>query len=247
MPELEAELRALGATIEFPTTPDLATAVRRRLGAEPARGLFPLRRVLAVSLALLAVSIGAVMAVPDARTAILEWLGLRGVKIERTETRATAPARPVELGLGERTTLEQGRDQVGFPVVTPDFDALGEPDDVYVTQAVRGGQLAYVWRDDEREVELLLTQFVGSLSHDFIQKALGPGTTIEEVRVDGGLGFWIAGEPHDFVYLDERGEPAFDSFRLAGNTLVWERGELTLRLEGDLTKAEAFEIAAAIR
>jgi hypothetical protein len=247
MPELEAELRALGATIEFPPTPDLATAVRRRLAAERARRVFPLRRVLAVSLALVAVAVGAVMAVPDARTAVLEWLGLRGVKIERTETRATAPVQPVELGLGERTTLAEGPEQVGFPVATPDFDALGEPDEVYVSRAVRSGQLAYVWRDDRGDVELLLTQFAGSLSHDFIQKALGPRTTIEEVRVDGGLGFWIAGEPHDFVYLDERGEPAFDSFRLAGNTLVWERGDLTLRVEGDLTKEEALEIATAIR
>jgi hypothetical protein len=247
MPELEAELRALGATIEFPSTPDLATAVRQRLTAEPGGRFFPLRRVLAVSLAVLAVAVGAVMAVPDARTAILEWLGLRGVKIERTETRSAAPERPVELGLGERTTLAEGREEVAFPVVTPDFDALGEPDEVYVAQAVRGGQLAYVWRDDDRDVELLLTQFVGSLSHEYIGKALGPGTTIEEVRVDGGLGFWIAGEPHEFVYLDERGEPALETFRLAGNTLVWERGNLTLRLEGDLTKEEALAIAAAIR
>jgi hypothetical protein len=247
MPELEAELRALGATIEFPPTPDLAGAVRRRLAAAPARAFFPWRRVLAVSLAVLAVSIGAVMAVPDARTAILEWLGLRGVKIERTETGPTAPERPPELALGQRVTLEEARDQVAFPVLNPDFDELGEPDEVYVSEAVRGGQVGYVWRDDEGGVELLLTQFVGSLTREFIQKALGPRTTIEEVRVDGGLGFWIAGEPHDFVYLDERGEPAFDTFRLAGNTLVWERGEITVRLEGDLTKEEALAIARAIR
>jgi hypothetical protein len=31
--------------------------------------------------------------------------------------------------------------------------------------------------------------------------------------------------------------------RLAGKTLLWQDGEVTLRLEGDLSKAEALRIA----
>jgi hypothetical protein len=35
--------------------------------------------------------------------------------------------------------------------------------------------------------------------------------------------------------------------RLAGNVLVWTRGDLTLRLEGNLTRQRALELARSIR
>ena len=35
--------------------------------------------------------------------------------------------------------------------------------------------------------------------------------------------------------------------RLAGPTLVWRRGDLTLRLEADVTKSRALEIARSVR
>jgi hypothetical protein len=40
----------------------------------------------------------------------------------------------------------------------------------------------------------------------------------------------------DGVFHDSRA-------RLAANTLVWQDGDVTLRLEGDLTKEEALRIA----
>jgi hypothetical protein len=42
------------------------------------------------------------------------------------------------------------------------------------------------------------------------------------------------------IVLDER-------IRLARNTLLWEHGPLTLRLEGDLSLAEALRIARSFR
>ena len=42
------------------------------------------------------------------------------------------------------------------------------------------------------------------------------------------------------IVLDER-------IRLARNTLLWEHGPLTLRLEGDLTLPEALEFARSFR
>lgn len=35
--------------------------------------------------------------------------------------------------------------------------------------------------------------------------------------------------------------------RLAGNILIWEQGNLTLRLESDLPKGEALRIAESMR
>jgi hypothetical protein len=45
------------------------------------------------------------------------------------------------------------------------------------------------------------------------------------------------------MFKDPRGRIRDNSGRLAGKTLLWSHGELTLRLEGDLTKEEALRIA----
>lgn len=248
MAELELELRELGAWIEYPPTPDLPTAVRRRLAAEPERRgfAFPLRRTLVLGFAVLAVAVGAAMAVPQARTAILEWLGLRGVEIERVPTQPEAPAVGADLGLGQRTSLDEARERARYDVLVPSVDELADPDEVYFSSITPGGQVGFVHRSDGR-VRLLFTQFRGTLDRDLIFKSAGPGTTIERVSVNGELGFWLAGEPHEFVYLDEAGQPMLETLRLAGNTLLWQHGELTLRLEGDLTKREALRIAESVR
>ncbi len=80
MTELERQLRELGAEVAYPSTPDIAAAVMARVGAGR-QPLLASRRVLALGLAIATVAIGAVMAVPQARTAILDWLGVGGVEI----------------------------------------------------------------------------------------------------------------------------------------------------------------------
>ncbi len=44
-------------------------------------------------------------------------------------------------------------------------------------------------------------------------------------------------------YLDADGEPGLEQLRLAGDTLLWERDGITLRVEGARDLAEALEIA----
>ena len=245
MPELtlEQELRGLAPFVELPPTPDLTTGVRRRL-AEPPRRAFPVKRALVLGFALLAVTIGALMAVPQSRSAILEWLGIRGASIERVPTTPVAPVEPIDLGLGEEVNLAEARERVDYELLLPPPE-LGSPDVVNVSDSADGGQVAYVYRDGE-EISLLITQFPGTLNPDFMEKSAGPETTIENVFVGQELGYWIAGEPHEFVYLDASGEPIFETLRLAGNTLLWMRGNLTLRLEGDLTREEALAIARSM-
>jgi len=63
------------------------------------------------------------------------------------------------------------------------------------------------------------------------------------VRVRGEPGYFLSGNPHEFSYFDRRGEYRQEIVRLAGNTLLWERGPLTLRLEADINKEEALKIA----
>ena len=247
MPELtlEQELRGLAPFVEFPPTPDVAAGVRRRLAAEPgSRGAFPVRRALVLGFALLAVTVGALMAVPQSRSAILEWLGIRGAKIERVPTTPTAPAEPIDLGLGDAVSLAEARERVAYDIVLP--RDLGSPDEVYVSEDAEGGQVAFVYRDGD-EISLLVTQFPGILNPDFLQKAAGPETTVQGVVIGREQGYWLAGEPHEFFYVTRDGEPRVATLRLAGNTLLWTRGDLTLRLEGDLTREEALRIAKSMR
>ncbi len=244
MPELELELRELGARIEYPPTPDLAGAVGRRLAGEPVRRGFALKRALVIALAALAVSVAAVLAVPQARTAILEWLGLRGVTIERVPTQPTAPVE-ADLRLGDRVSLAEARRRAGHRVLVPRAADLGAPE-VYYAIGTSGSQVGFVYRSDDG-VRLFITEFRGFLNEDLIRKSAGPETTIERVTVNGEAGFWLEGAPHKFYYVDDQGQPIAETLRLAGNTLLWTRRALTLRLEGDLTKAEALRIARSTR
>jgi len=244
MAELELQLRALGAELEFPPTPELAAAVRARLEATPQRPRFAWsrRRTLVIALAVLAVAAAAgVLAVPSARTAVLELLGLRGVSVQRVDRLPEVPVAG-SLGLGERVSLATAERLTGRPTAVPRLDGFGSPDAVYVAEDRPGAPVSLLW-GSPRQVRLLLTQFRASL---LIEKNLGPGTEAEPITVNGEPGLWLEGAPHGFVYVDELGYPQEETLRLARNTLLWERGPVTFRLEGELSKEEALQISRSV-
>ena len=247
MSELETRLAEL--PVEWPPTPDMAARVRARVEAEPPRRaprswpLHPTRRLrpaVAVPLALLALAAGGVAAVPSARSAVLRWLGIEGVRIERVPERPTPAPTTSPLDLGERTTLARG-------VLVP--RALGRPDEVYTD--VDHVTLLYRPRRGLPEsaqtgAGALLSQFPGRTHPELIRKLAGPGTTVERVRVDGEPGYWLGGAVHSLIYEDPSGAIRESPMRLAGPTLVWQRGALALRLEADVSKSQALEIARSI-
>jgi hypothetical protein len=267
MTELEHSLLDLGRALELPPTPDLATAVQRRLAAGGAvrRRSFARRRLVLVFVAL-AIAIGAAFAVPPARTAILEWLGLRGATIERVAELPEVPAEsvfeervfslpdvPAQPGfdvaqLGERVSLAEARERAGFEVVVPSL--LGEPDLVYVDRSTPGGRVSLVYLPNTKDptaagVGLLLTEFSGELSPDLIGK-LVQQTDVEQVALGGAPGYWLSGEPHVFFYRDAEGQVREETMRLAGNTLLAERGDLLIRIEAEISKEEALAIARSL-
>ena len=240
MPELEHALRQLGATIEFPEPPDLATRVRGQLGGAPDRGWAP-RRLAVIAVAVLVVALAAVMAVPSARTSVLEWLGIKGVSVTRVETLPEVGVlRPSELGT--RVSLAEARVRAPW-LVEPRLKTVGPPDEVYYSTDVPGDQVTFVWGTTS-DARLLMTQSPGEA---FAEKMLTPETSSEPAKVDGRPGVWFSGEPHAFIYRDERGQIREETSRLARNTLLWQDGQLTVRIEGDLSKDEALEIARCVR
>jgi hypothetical protein len=176
-------------------------------------------------LAVLVVAVGAVLAVPPARTAILDWLGLRGVSIVRVDELPPTP--PLgQLDLGRRATLDEAPPWTAIPDDKPDSVWLDD------------GAVHLLWGTPD-DVRLLLTEFRGA---PFIEKLIEGGAEVEHVTVNGGAGVWLE-EPHVVMFRDPRGRLRDNEARLAGKTLLWMRGDVTLRLEGDLSKAEALRIA----
>jgi hypothetical protein len=268
--DLEGALADLAAALEFPPTPDLAAAVTARLEEAPARRAAPAargrrlgwpagwRRLAVAGLAAVLLAAAVLVASPGTREAVARRLGLRGVDIRiggsPPPTVTTTPGGRLDLGLGDRVTLEEARRRVGFPVLVPGVRPLDRPDAVFVDQAVpTGGRVDLVYRarpglpaSPFTDAGLLITEFRGRPTPEFLKKVTGMGV-VEQVTVGGEPGYWFSGEPHFFTYQDAAGNLRDEQTRLAGNTLVWQRGDLTLRLEGELSKEEAIRVAESMR
>jgi hypothetical protein len=231
---LEAELRALA--VDWPKTPDLEATVRERLAEAPARRSW--LRPLAVALAVLVVAAGAVLALsPGARSALLELFRIKGATVTRVDE--LPPVRGGEtLDLGERVSLDAAERAVPFRILLPRGEDV---DDVWLDRTIGSGAVSVVWCCPR----VVLTQFRGSTT-PYAEKLAGPDTHIEYLTVNGNYGIWISGAPHSVVFRDEFGVIS-DRPRLARNTLLWENGPVTLRLEGDFSKQRALALAARIR
>ena len=169
-----------------------------------------------------------------------------------TPTPSSAPsAGPLgwSLGLGDPMPVATAMQAVDFAVRLPPA-SFGPP----ATAWSLDGRLSLVWpagpgRPALREpgIGLILTEFRGSVDPGYFQKVLEPGTTIETVRVGSSTGYWISGEPHTIVFVNEHGDPVFDSRRIVGDTLLWADGDVTYRLETGLGRDAAIALAEALR
>jgi hypothetical protein len=256
MDDLEQRLVALGRQLDFPPTPALAAALRPRVAARPRRRPFPRWRA-ASAIAIAAVVI--VLGDPDIRTAFAHWLGIRGVVITPVQSLPpTASPHPASspsglgasLNLGQPTTLAVARSQAGFSIAVP--SSMPTPDAIYtrtdlgkVVSLVYGPRLGLP-ASQHTGVGLLITEFRGSVDPALFQKFVGPDSTATPVTVGGGSGFWISGAPHELGYQLPDGTGQIDDLRLAGPTLVFERGDVTVRIEGTLTEDQALALAASL-
>jgi hypothetical protein len=226
----ERDLQALAAFLDFPEERDFGPGVRARLAPRPRR-----RRALAVVLAALAVGVGVAFAVPPARSAILRFFHLQGVTIEVVDKLPQVKTSG-RLDLGPRISPDDAERRAGFRPLRSAL--LGDPDRV----TWDGRQLWFVYGN----VRLLVSQFRASGIERLIKKVAEPGTRVEPVTVGGRQGFFITGASH-FLYLERTDVVREERVRLARDVLLWERGPLTVRLEGDLTVAEALRIARSFR
>jgi hypothetical protein len=229
---LERELAA--TAIEWPETPDLASAVTARLATPPRRRRFAARPAWQVAVAAVALVIAVLMAVPPTRAAVLDLLGLRSVRIEHREPRPSTFGH--RLAVGDPVTLGQARRR--FPVRLP--AALGPPTAVYLAE--NPTRVDMVYRGGPLVTELHAT------ATPVIEKAIGSASKFERLTVRGDRAYFISGARHGFAYIPAgSAEPQFEDQRLAGNTLLVERSDgILLRIEGKLDRDEAVRLAESV-
>lgn len=233
MSELELRLDRLGRELDWPETPDLREGVRRRVADE--RRPREWRRPLVIALAALVVVVGALLAVPQSRSAILDFFGVGSVTIRSVDE---YPELPLESGrqfYGQRLSLAEARERAAFPIRVPSVD-LGTPK-VYYLEDVQ--QVSLVYGSPEKP-RLLISQIIGTGA---IEKLVNSDQTdLELVRDGDAHGVWIEGE--HVLYIPQLDE----ELRLVGNTLVMERADnVTVRVEADIPKDEAVEIFHSMR
>lgn len=229
MTELERALIALGAELDVPAAPDLRAPVAGRLADR--RRLHLGRRALVLALAVALVALAAALAVPGARSAILRFLHLRGETVELVGTLPRARERPLLSGFAGPVSPARAETLLGFRIRVP---AGVRARDVYTAS----GYAALLLRGPN-DRPLLLTETRGD-QLAFTKKVALPATAVP-VSVGRDPAIWVAGGSHVVTF-------GTGTTRIAGNTLAWVSGGLTLRLEAKgLTEADARRIARSIR
>jgi hypothetical protein len=223
--ELESELRSLAAEIEWPRTP----ALRPEL--TPRRRLMWRGRPLALALAVtvVALALAALFAVPQSRGAILRFFGLGAVHIEFVERLPAAQEQPLSARLGPAISIADARDLLGRPPLQPPFPPPP-------TLHARDGIVSVLFL---HEGEPVLLSEIGSGGR-LLKKIAGSNTSVQWQRVGDDAAIWMAGDRHVVVFPHAAPQ-------LAGHVLVWQDGNLTLRLEGaHLTLRDALALAEKI-
>jgi hypothetical protein len=248
---IAAALTDLAAHLDVPEPRDVGNAVRahveRRRRSAAATGhrrrhRFTTHSRLALATIAVVVSAAFVVAVPTARHALGDLLGLRGTRVEYRSPAApvtTAAAGSEYIGLGESVTLEEARRRLpGLLLPVP--SALGDP--ARILAATDRAEVTLVYVDAAGRTRALLTEYRGDAG-EFFHKMIGPSTDFEPETVGAGRGVWISGPNHFVFYTDEDGNFVESSGRLSGSALIWEHDEIVLRLEGPFTKDQAMRIA----
>jgi hypothetical protein len=246
---LEQELREL--QIDWPQTPDIAGSLVLEPPPQPRRWTLA-RPAWQLAIAVVALLIAVVMAVPSTRAAVLDFLGISSVRVERREP-VVVPKFGSALQLGTPVTLDQARRRADFPVLVP--SEVGRPDGVFFDNTAPTGRrvdLVYRARPGLRRASttgagLLVTEFLAT-AEPAIEKTIGNATHFARLRVGGDPAYFFSGREHGFGYLPKSGVMNFESQRLAGNTLLVDRHDgVLLRIEGRLSREQAVRIAESVR
>jgi hypothetical protein len=249
MQRLEDRLLDLRTAIAFPPTPPLAALVAPRL-RQPAR--WPasdlgrrLGRGTAMALAATVLLAGIAAAV---------GIGLGGLRLSfGPASFSPLPSLTAGAGLGQPTSLEEAGREVGFALRVPGLAGLGAPDLVYLAEPPAGGAVTMLYgdrtafpADSATRIGLIVTQFRADIGPEIFEKLIDTGVHVTAARVGNQQAWWVAGGNHFFFYRDADGRLIDTTLRLASDTLIWEAGGVTHRVEGSPSLADAIRVAESL-
>jgi len=254
--DFETQLRSIASGMEYPPTPDIAGAAAARLRVPHTRSI---SRIYARSLVLALVLLASLLLIPSVRAAVIEFIQIGVVRIFRAEptpvpqespaTKMPVTATPsatlpsllpfLEQMAGE-TTLQAAQKVTEYPILLPAYPSgLGEPDRVFVQDA-EGPMTILVWLDPQQPDQVKMSlHFIPEGS--WAVEKFSP-RAIDETRVNGNPAVWALGP---YPMMLQNGD--MKVWRLVnGHVLIWENGEVTYRLETDLSMEEAVKIAESL-
>ncbi|MFG1888681.1 hypothetical protein ACGFIR_12530 [Micromonospora sp. NPDC049051] len=239
MDDLERELRELSAWLRTPDPPDVTARVRARLAAPaPRRRRWRLFLAAALTAVVVAVLPPGRAALADAAAGLLRFAG---IAIVTTPAPVSPTGTPSPLPSQRPAAVSEAQRKVRFPIRVP--AKLGPPEQVFVADpdasgAHRVATLLY------RGGALRIDAFDGRLDLAFHKGTSATG--VSWVQVDGEFGVWVEA-PHEVAYVDRAGAVRVETARLAASTLIWQMDGVSYRIEGDLTRPEAIEVARSLR
>lgn len=254
--DLETRLQALGSSLDYPSGAHVSRAVGERLRSaprgEPARSTRASAAWAAAAGSLrrrrsLALLVAALLLIAALAAAARLSIGAVTIREEPTPP-PTLPSATETVGFGEPTTLRGAEAELGTSVLVP--SALGAPGAVYVDRVSASSVRATLaWAPSGSLPRIgglawggVLMEFRGdaALATKILFGDARGG--VEPVTVRGEDGYWLTG-PHELDVVTAAGDRRF---LVGGNVLLWRSGDLTLRLETALPKADALRIADSI-
>lgn len=245
--KLEAALVEAGRGIPYGATPALTERVLRELQATaPARevkrsGWFSPRVLVPIGAAIL-LALALLLALPAARDAVAQFLGLPGLPVfyvtptplppptatpapEDTPrpTRTATPTRAPDTLCCEMT-LQAAAARSHLPLLVP----KGEwPSQVYYQRMLDIGEQVVMLFGDPAEPRFTLYQADYWVYGKMLANPEGVKgqTHLAETQVRGERALWFSGAAHLLVRLDANGQPDYQIARTVdANTLVWQVG-----------------------
>jgi len=258
----EKQLLTIAKGLDYPRTPDIAAAVMTRLRPST-RPRFISRR-LAWSLTIILIFFSSLMLIPPARAAIIEFIQIGIVRIfprpieppidtistatpqsiipmTATASFPSATLIPSLSRIAGETTFADAQQKVNYSILLPTYPPdLGQPDYVFVQNA-EGEMTILVWLDPRQPDQVLMSLHFIPLGSWAIDKA--EPKVIEETNVNGQRAIWATGPYPLRLYNGD-----LDFTRLIdGHVLIWAEGDITYRLETNLSLEEALKIAESLQ
>lgn len=235
---LEEQLMTMGHGLQYPPTPDLPAAFRRRLETAPRRRLAGRLAFAGAALAAVVLAVAvAVALIAPARDAAADLFG----SINIFETSQSTVGLPTDI-TGREVTVADAETALGAQIPQPTYPASLQLQKVLLQDYGQVKVAALFYSGDG-------IAFVLFTSNAPVGKGIHPGSgaTAEAVSGVGNEAYWLQGQRIVQSY-NPNGSVVSASIRVTdANTLVWSQGSYVYRIEGNMQKDTAIAIAQSVR